>query len=119
MIKKQIIKCPQCKTKIDSNCDKCWFCDMRFSDMKVKFICLDCGMHFTDNYDVNGNTCNRSLCGSKNLKLIFRKGWTESELEYLWQHKNVHYVTLAKRLKRPPTAVHRKLFRLKKELKSQ
>ena len=94
----QKIRCPQCKIVLHIPPERCWSCDMPLDEMIIKFICKECGMHFTDNYNPNGNICRRSYCGSKNLDMIFRKGWTNNEIQYLLEHLNTNPDIIAKQL---------------------
>lgn len=117
--KKEVIICPQCKTKVPVPSTWCYFCDMKFEEMIVKYICNTCKMHFTSNFKVTGNDCRRSGCGSRDLKLIYRQSWMLDEINYLLTHLNEKPDRIARRLKRPVGAVKRKLHRLKKEIKKE
>lgn len=115
MMKIPHITCPQCKTRIPKTCKSCWFCDMPFEDMLVSFTCEACNMRFIANFDIDGNTCQRSSCGSKKVVVRYKVQWSDDEEEILRKYKDIGIEKLAKKLKRPIEGVKRKYYRMKQE----
>jgi hypothetical protein len=90
---------------------------MRLEEMTIKYICRTCEGHFIDSFKIDGNYCKRSSCGSHNIKLISRKGWSDEEIQFILKRINENPLSIAKMLKRPFEGVRRKMHRLKVELR--
>lgn len=99
----------------------CALCNQRFEEMVIKCICNKCGANFVTDY-TSKVVCRRCMCSDIRIRK-FRE-WTNNEVVmltlYLKQATNselrcVNYKAMSGELRRPISAIKKKIERLKKE----